>query len=138
MFISMTALALAAACSSDGDGGGSAGAGGSGGAGGAGGGSAATCEERATGARDHVKAALDANLACSADADCTTVDTSTECAGACSEAVSAQGASAVTQAVTEANSMFCSNYIEDGCPFSQPACATGTLACTNGSCMLVF
>ncbi len=132
MLISM--IALSAACSSGVDGSG----GGAGGAGGAGGGSSATCEERGKSARDHVNAALMANLACSTEADCTTVETSTQCGGACAEAVSVQGMSAVTQAVTEANSTFCADYMADNCPYAEPGCAAGTLACTNGACVLVF
>jgi len=97
-------------------------------------GSNLTCDERLEGATKEWSDVRDANLTCTADADCALVFTATACRGACQVAVSASGAAALEAAVKSADGEYCSSFQADGCPFATPKCALGEAWCNAGSC----
>ena len=94
-----------------------------------------TCQEREEAATDYVYSAVDENLDCTADSDCTTVMPSTDCMGACPVPVNVDGVDEVLAAIEYANATWCENYTEDGCPYATPDCLWFVPVCENGICV---
>jgi hypothetical protein len=82
-----------------------------------------SCEERAMAARQAVVAVAQAHASCATDADCTSVDISTDCGGDCPYPVNWGGGAAVQAAVADVNAGVCKGYQDDGCPYASPSCA---------------
>ena len=97
-----------------------------------------TCQERAEAATDYVYSAVEENLACTTDSDCTTVVPSTDCMGACPVPVSVDGLDAVLEAIDYANATWCDTYAEDGCPYATPDCLWFVPVCENGICVAQY
>jgi len=94
-----------------------------------------TCAERTTRAAKEVIAVLNANLACTADADCVSTGVGSVCFDACSHAVSARGREAVRDASAKVDSTTCATFKQDGCRFDVPPCSPPSAPhCNHGKC----
>jgi hypothetical protein len=94
------------------------------------------CAARGTDARHEVAPVVEANLACTADADCVTVPMTTRCFDACTRTVNTKGADAVRQAEAHVDATICKTFKEDGCTFIVPPCtAPRPPKCTEGKCI---
>ena len=79
-----------------------------------------TCEERVNESNAYINAALEENLNCTVDTDCTTITPNTDCRGTCPVPVAVEGVEEVEAAIDYANQTSCDTYIEDGCPYAIP------------------
>lgn len=96
-----------------------------------------TCEERETFARTEVTDAIDQNLSCVTDEDCTLVTPDTDCFGSCAFAVSLGGVSAVQDTIARVNHDHCDGFVADGCAFATPSCLAVVAECDAGACVTV-
>ena len=97
-------------------------------------GCALTCEESTEAAQADVEAVRVQHLSCLVDADCTLVDVSTRCQGACPRPVARSGEAAVRIAVEKADDEHCSGPMRSGCGYATPSCVAFEASCASGTC----
>lgn len=78
-----------------------------------------------------------ANGTCDSNADCELVFAETQCQGACQAPILASRMTAFRRSQEAINERVCTNYVEDGCPFSTPACLAVEAVCESNRCALV-
>jgi hypothetical protein len=94
-----------------------------------------TCAERLSEAQRQVAAAIESARACQVDADCATVEVSTGCFHACTQAVADAKVAAVKAAIQSANESSCASFVDDGCRVDRATCAPrGPARCVVGAC----
>ena len=96
------------------------------------------CQERVNAATSYVSGVIEDNQACTTSSECTTIDPSTDCMGACPVPVNVDGVEEVEAAIDYANSAWCSNYTEMGCPYATPDCVEFEPACMGGICVRLY
>lgn len=96
---------------------------------------ASSCDALAASARSEVQAAIDANGACTADADCIDTGFSAACFDACARAVAQRGKSAVEAAKARVDAAQCASFSAQGCKLIAPPCLPPEPpACVAGRC----
>ncbi len=100
-------------------------------------GSENTCTQTLTTARLKMRAVIQANQACTSDADCTATGLSAMCFDSCSAAINKGGAAAVEAVRDQVNEAECKTYQSSGCPaLPVPPCAPpGPPRCQAGICI---
>ena len=96
-----------------------------------------TCAGHVDAARNKLVAVLDANNACTSDADCTTVALSAGCFDSCSRTIAASGKASFDAAITAVDAGECKAYKDDGCPapISPPCAPPASPTCQEGKCI---
>lgn len=90
------------------------------------------CTNAANAARAKVVAAIDANLACTKDDDCTNVAIATSCFDSCAGAVAKSGVAAVDAAKSSADANECKAFT---CTLLRPPCVPSEApTCQAGRC----
>ncbi len=95
------------------------------------------CSGHVEAARDKLTAVIDANRACTSDADCSDVGLGAACFDSCSRPIATSGKAALEAAVAAVNAADCKAYQDDGCPapISPPCAPPGPPACQEGKCI---
>lgn len=82
-----------------------------------------------------VQAVVDANGACSTDADCVSMAIGTSCFDVCTRTVAAAGRAAVEQALATEDERSCPSFAAAGCKLVVPPCAPPRApTCHAGRC----
>lgn len=97
-------------------------------------GSSETCESIQDEARAPISKAIDANKACTTDADCVDVAYATSCFDSCSRGIAKSGAAAVDAAKDDAEKNACTRFKAKGCKVIIPPCPPPDLRCLGGKC----
>lgn len=94
------------------------------------------CSAHVEAARKKVQAAIDANMTCASDADCTDVGFGASCFDSCSRPMASAGMAAFDAARKDADASDCKAYEDDGCPpmISPPCAPPGPHVCKQGRC----
>lgn len=95
-----------------------------------------SCDERLNRANDMIEAQRQQHLSCVENLDCTDVNPSTGCMGACPQPVNTTGKSAVESSIALADQTYCQNYQQDGCPYATPKCVQNAPFCDQNKCVL--
>lgn len=85
-------------------------------------GGGASCTQSADAARHKVQVAIDANRACTTDADCTLVPAATSCFDSCTDVIAIGGEAAVEQSKASAEASECKAFAAAGCKLIAPPC----------------
>ena len=97
------------------------------------------CDERRTHAYEMIDSALNENLSCKVDKDCTTVNIDTDCSSTCLVAVSKDGLQVVKDVVIQVNDDYCQGYQKDDCTVLAGDCGPQVPTCTNnGECVMAI
>ncbi len=95
-----------------------------------------SCGAASSQAEASVQSAVDGNLTCSTDADCTVVTFAAVCFDACTRVVNRTGVAAVNAAIAKVNAGPCATFASDGCQVETPPCAPPQPArCNAGQCI---
>ena len=98
----------------------------------------ASCSNKNKYAVGAITEAITKAKACSADADCLIVQTSTKCGGTCGEAVNKSQLDTVTEVVKWVDANICAVAGADSpCPFSEPSCIAPEPGCVNKACVYI-
>jgi hypothetical protein len=98
---------------------------------------ASTCGDSRSKATDKLQAVVDANLACTKDEDCVTIDFGASCFDACTRTIAKSGQGAFDAARGEVDQNECKAYKDAACPnVVPPPCAPPQpVACKEGKCI---
>lgn len=98
---------------------------------------ASSCDDRLAFALDAMDQLVNAaNGACTSDTDCTLVFAETQCIGACQAPILADRLDAFREAQAAIDGRACTDYVEDGCIYSTPACLAVEAVCQAGRCAM--
>jgi hypothetical protein len=99
-------------------------------------GDAAACSQHVSAAQKKLQAVLDANRACSKDADCESVAFGAGCFDSCTRTIAVSGKAAYEAAAGAVNKDECKAYKDAGCPSVMPPPCAPPLAprCNAGKC----
>ncbi|WP_433933541.1 hypothetical protein AB3662_04215 [Sorangium cellulosum] len=92
------------------------------------------CEQRRAHASSQVERVRAAYRACATSADCTLVDTSTDCGGTCGEVVNRAGVQPMRRVISHLNATVCREHRRMDCPYGSPACLAIRAVCAGGAC----
>lgn len=94
------------------------------------------CNAHVDAARGKLQAVLDANMACTTDADCVVVAFGASCFDSCSRVMAASGKAAYDAEGQAVNAGACKAYTDDGCPpmIAPPCAPPADPTCKQGRC----
>jgi hypothetical protein len=93
------------------------------------------CSQLAKPASDKVLSVIEANRACSVDADCMTIALNSACFDQCSASIASSGRDAVDQALAGVGPNECKDFTAAGCKVIAPPCEPPMPPkCTAGKC----
>jgi hypothetical protein len=94
-----------------------------------------SCGAASSQAEASVQSAVDGNITCSTDADCTVVTFAALCFDACTRVVNHTGVAAVNAAIAKVNAGPCATFGSEGCQVEIPPCTPPQPAsCNAGKC----
>ena len=93
-----------------------------------------TCSETSGRVAARTSASREAHAACAVDDDCTLVDFSTDCRGACPVAVAKAEQQAFADALDQISEDYCQGAFTSICGYATPGCVQGKAACTEDRC----
>ncbi len=96
----------------------------------------ATCNNMGKAYSQDLTAVIKGSVACAADADCTIVNTWTDCAGTCGSSVNVAKKAEVTKVVDWLDKNICKPFgYKSKCGFSQPMCMKQNPGCVANKCV---